>query len=52
MGSILTYIFGHADDDTVDSKVGLTGREKGLVKGTWDILRVHSVNTGVAIMIR
>ncbi|KAK9309244.1 hypothetical protein QLX08_000996 [Tetragonisca angustula] len=50
MGSVLSYFLGYSDSDTVDSKVGLTKREKRLVRETWNIVRVHSVEAGVAIM--
>ena len=52
MGSVLSYFLGYSDSDTVDSKVGLTKREKRLVRETWNIVRVHSVEAGVAIMAR
>lgn len=52
MGSMLSYFFGYPDDDTVDPKLGLTGREKRLVKETWNILRANSIDTGIAIMTR
>ncbi|KOC64471.1 Globin [Habropoda laboriosa] len=50
MGSVLTYFLGYPEDNIVDLKVGLTGREKRLVRESWSVLRVQSVNTGVAIM--
>ncbi|KOX77511.1 Cytoglobin-2 [Melipona quadrifasciata] len=50
MGSLLSYFFGYSDSDTLDSKVGLTKREKRLVRETWNIVRVHSVEAGVTIM--
>ncbi|XP_043262258.1 globin-like [Colletes gigas] len=50
MGSILSNFYGHPNDDVIDPNIGLTGKEKRLVKETWSILNADSVNTGVAIM--
>ncbi|XP_076242687.1 globin 1 [Calliopsis andreniformis] len=50
MGSIFSYVFGYPDDNVVDPKLGLTGREKRFVQQTWNILRANSIETGVAIM--
>lgn len=52
MGSVLSYFFDYSDNDTIDPKVGLTKREKKLVRETWNIVRVHSVKAGVTIMAR
>ncbi|XP_076636745.1 globin-like [Colletes latitarsis] len=50
MGSILSNFYRHPDDDVFDPDVGLTRKEKRLVKETWNILNADSINTGVAIM--
>lgn len=52
MGSVLSYFVRDPDDHVLDSTIGLTGREKRLVRETWSVLRVNSINTGVAIMTR
>ncbi|XP_053975240.1 cytoglobin-1-like [Hylaeus anthracinus] len=50
MGSILSYFYGYPDDGILDPNVGLTGKEKRLVRETWNTIYANSVNTGVAIM--
>lgn len=52
MGSVLSYFVRDPDDHILDTTCGLTGREKRLVRETWSVLRVNSINTGVAIMTR
>lgn len=52
MGSVLTYFLGNPDDDVVDPKLGLTNKEKRIVRETWAVLRANSVKVGVDIMIR
>ncbi|XP_033183838.1 globin-like [Bombus vosnesenskii] len=51
MGSMLTYFLGNPDDDVVDPKLGLTNKEKRIVRETWAVLRANSVKVGVDIMI-
>lgn len=48
----LLRLFGFSlDDNKLDEKTGMTGKQKKLVQNTWSVIRKDEVASGTAVML-